>query len=108
MKDIIDVLESEDVRRIILETYISAKSAADISSRLGLPLSKCYSLLKKLESFGLMESEEFNVYKGGRSKKVYRASLRNARMVMDNDRIMIQFDMPQEQMEGIQLVEMLT
>jgi predicted transcriptional regulator len=107
MRGILDLLENEDAKRIILTTYISPRAAIEISSKLGISISKCYSILKELEFHGLMTSwktERWN----GRPVKVFQARLRNARLVMNNDSMMIQFELPQDTFRHARVVEILT
>jgi predicted transcriptional regulator len=108
MSELLDLLEREDTKRIILATYISPKSANELSFKLGISITKIYHVLKKLELFGLMESKDPSFNGRGRPKKVYQAKLRNARMVMDNDRMMIQFELPQEYQRYAAHIEVAT
>jgi predicted transcriptional regulator len=107
MKGILDLLETEDTRRILLMTYISPKAAIEISSKLGIPISRCYSILKELEFHGLMVSWKAERWHG-RTVKVFHAKLRNARLIMNNDSMMIQFELPHDSVRPTKAIEILT
>jgi predicted transcriptional regulator len=107
MDGILGILENEDARRILLATYVVPKPAIELSFKLGISISKCYEILKKLEFYGLIVGRQSGVGKG-RKRKVYQARLKNARLVMENDRMMIQFELPQEILKHAPVLEVLT
>jgi len=108
MSELLKLLDQEDAKKLILATYISPKSAHELSFRLGISITKCYSLIRKLELYGLLKPLKPTFNGRGRPKKVYQANLRNARMVMDNDRMMIQFELPSEHLRHPSIIEIMT
>ena len=48
----------EDVRRILLVTCTSAICVKDISSKLNMPITKCYRLVRQMEKRGMLKKHE--------------------------------------------------
>jgi hypothetical protein len=75
----------DDVRRILSATCPSAMCVKDISSRLDMPITKCYRLVRLMEKRGMlrkMDGMESNIAS-------YQSNLRTINLRIEQDRLSI-------------------
>lgn len=79
------ILARPEARRLILASFVRARSAFELSERTGIPVARCYRLLWKLRAAGLMSVEGARVFARGRAKLLFRARLRGLELFLRGD-----------------------
>ncbi len=81
------ILARPDIRKLILASFIRARTAFELSQQTGIPIARCYRLLWKLRSVGLITVEAARVNPRGRAKLLFRARLGGLEFFLKGDRI---------------------
>lgn len=75
---VIEVLADAESRAILFSTIRRGSTAADLSGRLGIPLSSVYKKLDDLERLALIRVEKSMISDKGRRYRVYKSRISRA------------------------------
>jgi hypothetical protein len=75
----------EDVRRILLVTCSSTLCVKDISTKLDMPITKCYRLVRQMEKRGMLKKHDDAVT----NIASYSSNLRTINFRIEQDRLSI-------------------
>jgi DNA-binding Lrp family transcriptional regulator len=87
-------LARPDVRRLLLTSFIKARSALELSELTGIPIAKCYRIIRKLRRAGLVTVEAAYINPRGRVKFLYRSRLQGLQLFLRGTRIMGRISRP--------------
>ncbi len=73
---------------MILASFVRPRSASALSELTGIPIARCYHLLWKLRSAGLVVIEAARVNLRGRAKLLFRSRLRGLELFLRDNRLM--------------------
>ncbi len=87
------LLTEEYSAKILLATMGKAKSAFELSEKLGIPIAACYRKINLLVSAGLLYCEERKLTRAGKRINLYKAKIKNARITFERNSIKATIDM---------------
>lgn len=87
------LLTEEYSAKILLATMGRAKSAFELSEKLGIPIAACYRKINLLVSAGLLYCEERKLTRAGKRVNLYKAKVKNARITFEKYCIKATIDM---------------
>jgi len=79
---------NEDVSRILAMTHSDPKCVKEISSRLRIPISRCYRRIKEMVDMGMISS----VGTDGNNAAVYESNLRSMRILLKDRKLWISME----------------
>lgn len=82
------LLVRPEVRRVLLASFVRARTARELSELTGISIAKCYSILRKLKRLGLVAVESAHVNTRGRVKFSYRSRIRGLQLFLRGHRLM--------------------
>jgi predicted ArsR family transcriptional regulator len=82
------LLSRPEVRRVLLASFVRARTARELSDVTGIPIAKCYRILRRLKRIGLVAVEEAYLNPRGRVKFRYRSRLRGLQLFLKGHRLM--------------------
>ncbi|MFQ5837720.1 MAG: helix-turn-helix domain-containing protein [Thermoplasmata archaeon] len=82
------LISTPEVRRLLLASFVRARTAHELSEMTGIPIARCYRLLRKLRRAGLVVSEEAYVNRRGRVKFLFRSRLHGLQLFLNGPRLM--------------------
>lgn len=87
------LLTDEYSAKILLATMGKAKSAFELSEKLGIPIAACYRKINLLANAGLIYCEERKLTRAGKRINLYKAKLKNATITFERNSIKATIDM---------------
>ncbi len=91
IENILKKLGDKHSRRILQHTMEKHKTAEEISSELGIPLSTVYRKIKELKETGLLIVEKSVVTKDGKVCDLYRSAIKGVRVHLDLQPLSLDF-----------------
>jgi predicted transcriptional regulator len=87
------LLTEEYSAKILLATMGKAKSAFELSEKLGIPIAACYRKINLLESAGLIYCDERKLTRAGKRINLYKARVKNAQILFERNKIKAKIEM---------------
>ena len=87
------VLVDEDSGRILLAALSRPRTALQIARSSGTPVAEAFRRIRMLERMGLLRAEMHVRDRQGREVPVYRSTLRDGYMFVDNGRLRVRFQL---------------
>ena len=87
------LLTEEYSAKILLATMGKAKSAFDLSEKLGIPIAACYRKINLLVGAGLLYCDERKLSRAGKRINLYKARVKNAQITFERNNIKATIDM---------------
>lgn len=87
------LLTEEYSAKILLATMGKAKSAFELSEKLGIPIAACYRKINLLEGAGLIYCDERKLTRAGKRINLYKARVKNAQITFEKNKIKAKIEM---------------
>ncbi|NLK25936.1 MAG: helix-turn-helix transcriptional regulator [Euryarchaeota archaeon] len=87
------LMTEEYSAKILLATMGRAKSALELSEKLGIPIAACYRKIRALEDAGLIYCHERRLTRAGKRVSLYKARVKNAQIVFEKNKVKARIEM---------------
>ncbi|MEE9236547.1 MAG: hypothetical protein V3U52_01985 [Thermoplasmata archaeon] len=84
----LSILGMPEIRRLILASFVKARTALQLADLTGIPIAKCYRLIWRLRAAGLMAVEAAFVSPNGRTKLLFRSRLPGLELFLRDNQLM--------------------
>ncbi|MFQ5553077.1 MAG: hypothetical protein ACE5EW_05100 [Thermoplasmata archaeon] len=81
------ILTLPETRRLLLASFGQARTGRQLSEVTGIPIARCYRLLRKLHLLGLIEVEGVYISPRGQGKLLFEARLPGMELFVDRTRV---------------------
>ncbi len=81
------ILTLPETRRLLLASFGPARTGRQLSEVTGIPIARCYRLLRKLHLLGLIEVEGVQLSSRGQGKLLFGARLPGMEIFVDGSRV---------------------
>ncbi len=87
-------LTEPEVRAIVLTLLRSPLRGRRLAQLTGIPVARCFRILRRLQRLGLVEAGTVMVDRRGRSSKVFRAHLQHLHLHIKDGRLRLRLALP--------------
>lgn len=84
---LVEIMSDLQVRRLVSATIAKAKSAAELSEELTIPIRSIYRYIEQLCELGLLCSERSALISKGGKYTLYRSLVKTVTVIYDGDKI---------------------
>ena len=81
------ILTLPETRRLLLASFGRPRTGRQLSEVTGIPIARCYRLLRRLHLLGLIRVEGVHVPAGGQGKLLFGARLPGMELFVDGARV---------------------
>ncbi len=81
------ILTRPEARRLLLASFGQARTGRQLSEVTGIPIARCYRLLRKLHLLGLVEVEGVSLSANGKGKLLFGGRLPGVEIFVDGSRV---------------------
>ncbi len=99
------VMNDDYCARMLIWAMDVPRTAAEMSSSLGIPISACYNRIHLLEGLRLMECVERRRSPSGKFIMVYRSKLRKATIFVDRGAMRVRLELIDGKVEDLPLLD---
>jgi hypothetical protein len=104
------LLRDEDVKHILVATFLSPKSAYELCGKYSIPIASCYRKINLLLKAGLVAVRKRIITQRGRVVKLFEATLNKGHIHIEDNDIQLRFALTldeQAEMQEWETIEIL-
>ncbi|MFQ6128303.1 MAG: hypothetical protein ACE5QW_05325 [Thermoplasmata archaeon] len=99
------LLGDDDMKHILVATFLSPKSAYELCSKYSIPVASCYRKINLLMNAGLLSVRKRIITRRGRIVRIFQANLNKGHIHIENNRILLRFVLTPDEHADLQTWE---
>ncbi|MFQ5909628.1 MAG: hypothetical protein ACE5IJ_02775 [Thermoplasmata archaeon] len=99
------LLRDDDVKHILVATFLSPRSAYELCGKYSIPIASCYRKINLLVKAGLLSVRKRIITRRGRVVKLFQANLYKGHIHIENSQILLRFALIPEEQADLQTWE---